>query len=75
MKVVTLYDASGKIHALFRPSAHPSAPALQFRLASGFRVEHLEVPAELEHLKLGQIHRALRVEDSSGSIRLVRRSG
>ena len=74
MKVITLFDADGKIHALFRPSQQPAAPALQFRPDPGYRVEHLEVPAEMQNLKLAQLHRTLHVDLSQGSPRLLPRS-
>ncbi len=75
MKVSTLFDASGKIHALYRSSAQPGAPALRFRPAPGYRVELLEIPAELQHLNLGQLHGAVKVHLGPGSPRLLSRSG
>lgn len=70
MRVTTLFDAAGKIHALFRPSTEANAPAVQFRPAPGHRVEILEVPPEAQHLNLAQLHRALHVDTSQGSPRL-----
>jgi hypothetical protein len=74
MKVLALFDETGKVHALFHPSDKPDAPLLQFVPAKGQRVETLEVPAELLTLKPEQIHVAVYVDLSSGSPILVKRS-
>ena len=71
MKVLALFDESGKIHALFHPSKERDAPQFRFDPASGHRAETLEVPAELHHLKPGQLHAATRVELAGGTPRLV----
>ena len=74
MKVLALFDETGKIHALYHPSDKPDAPVLQIVPAQGQRVETLEVPAELLTLKLEQIHVAVYVDLSSGKPVLVKRS-
>ncbi|HEY4931251.1 MAG TPA: hypothetical protein VII23_06740 [Terriglobales bacterium] len=74
MKVITLFDETGKVYALFHPSSKPDAPELQFAPANGQRVETLEVPVELEHLKPHQLHAAVCVEHRSGKPALVKRS-
>ena len=74
MKVLALFDETGKVHALFHPSDKADAPVLQFVPAQGQRVEILEVPAELLTLKPEQIHVAVYVGLSSGKPVLVKRS-
>jgi hypothetical protein len=73
MKVLALFDETGKVHALFHPSDKPDAPMLQFAPAQGQRVETLEVPAELLSLRPEQIHVAVYVDLSSGKPVLVKR--
>jgi hypothetical protein len=74
MKVITLFDEAGKVHALFHPSGKPDAPQLQFVPAPGQRVETLEVPIELQSLKPEQIHVAVFVDLGSGAPVLAKRS-
>ncbi len=74
MKVLALFDETGRVHALFHPSDKPDAPLLQFAPAAGQRVETLEVPAELSSLKPEQIHAAAYVDLSSGKPVLLKRS-
>ena len=71
MKVLALFDKSGKIHALFHPSTEADAPHLSFHPERGRRAEMLDVPAEFHHLKPGQLHAALRVELARGKPRLA----
>lgn len=71
MKVLALFDKSGKIHALFHPSTETDAPQLSFHPERGRRAEMLDVPAEFHHLKPGQLHAALRVELAGGRARLA----
>lgn len=71
MKVLALFDKSGKIHALFHPSTEADAPQLSFHPERGRRAEMLDVPAEFHHLKPGQLHAALRVELAGGRARLA----
>ncbi len=73
MKILALFDESGRIHALFHPSKEPDAPRFRFRPGAGQRAETLEVPAEFHHLKAGQLHAAIQVELGSGTPRLVAR--
>jgi hypothetical protein len=73
MKVLALFDETGKVHALFYPSDKPDAPELRFAAGQGQRVEALEVPAELLSLKPEQIHLAVYVDLSSGKPVLVKR--
>lgn len=74
MKVLALFDETGKVHALFHPSDKPDAPILQFVPAQGQRVETLDVSAELLTLKPEQIHVAVYLDLSSGKPVLVKRS-
>jgi hypothetical protein len=74
MKVMALFDEGGKVHALFHPSSAPDAPALQFRAASGQRVETLDIPPELQSLSPAQLHAAVVVDLSSGTPMLARRA-
>jgi hypothetical protein len=71
MKVLALFDKSGKIHALFHPSTEADAPQLSFHPERGRRAEMLDVPAEFHHLKAGQLHAALRVDLVGGKPRLA----
>jgi hypothetical protein len=71
MKVVALFDADGKVHALFHPSKEKDAPQFHFRPGAGHRVETLEVPVELRHLGPAALHRAVKVELGGGAPRLV----
>ena len=73
MKVLALFDENGKIHALFHASTQTGAPALRFRPAPGHRVETLEVPSELQHRKLAEIHAEMQVDLGNGPARLVAR--
>jgi hypothetical protein len=74
MKVLALFDETGKVHALFHPSDKPDSPVLQFAPAHGQRVETLELPSELLSLKPEQIHLAVYVDLSSGKPLLTKRS-
>ncbi len=74
MKVIALFDETGKVHALFHPSGKPDAPVLQFAPARGQRVEIIEVPVELQDLKPHQLHAAVYVDHSSGRPVLAKRS-
>ena len=71
MKVLALFDKSGKIHALFHPSTEADAPHLSFHPERGRRAEMLDVPTEFHHLKPGQLHAALRVDRVGGKPRLA----
>jgi hypothetical protein len=71
MKVLALFDKSGKIHALFHPSKEADAPRLSFHPERGRRAEMLDVPTEFHHLKPGQLHAALRVDLAGGKPRLA----
>jgi hypothetical protein len=71
MKVLALFDKSGRIHALFHPSTQADAPQLRFHPERGRRAEMLDVPAEFHHLNPGQLHAALRVELAGGKPRLA----
>ena len=71
MKIMALFDESGKIQALFHPSQDPGAPRINFRTAAGHRAETLDVPAEFQHLKPAQLHAAVKVELHKGAPHLV----
>jgi hypothetical protein len=74
MKVTALFEENGKIIALFHQSAEPDAPKLSFAPAEGRRSGVLEVPPELRHLKPAQLHKAVHVDLSSGTPKLIARS-
>lgn len=71
MKVLALFDKSGKIHALFHPSTEADAPQLSFHPGQGRRAQMLDVPVEFHHLNPGQLHAALRVDFVGGKPRLA----
>ncbi len=75
MQVMTLFDAQGKIHALFQPSTEAGAPAVRFHPEAGHQVALLDVPSELQHLKLAQLHAALRVDLTQDKPRLLAHAG
>ena len=62
MHVQVLFDAKGKVHALFHPSTETDAPQLQFHPARGQRVALLQVPADFESLEPRQLHLAVSVK-------------
>jgi hypothetical protein len=74
MKVAALFEENGKIIALFHQSAEPDAPKLHFTPTEGQRSELLEVPPELRHLKPAQLHKAVHVDLSSSTPKLIARS-
>jgi hypothetical protein len=73
MKVLALFDESGKIHALFHASTKPDAPQFRFQPAKGHRAETLEVPAALSNLEPAKLHTAVKVDLSGATPRLVAR--
>jgi hypothetical protein len=73
MHVQVLFDAKGKVHALFHPSKEADAPRLEFRPARGQRAALLEVPPELEGLKPRELHAAVVVKLQKEGPRLVKR--
>ena len=73
MHVQVLFDAKGKIHALFHPVTEADAPRLEFHPVRGQRVALLEVPAELRELKPRELHAATSVQIRKEGPRLVRR--
>jgi hypothetical protein len=62
MKIHVLYDATGTIHALFVPSGDPSGPQIELVPAPGHNAGTLDVPAHLQHLEAGALHKALKVD-------------
>ncbi len=73
MKVLALFDKSGNVHALFRPSAEPGSPTLSFRSGPDHKAETLEVPSELQNLTPSRLFAAVRVDLGSGTPRMVAR--
>jgi len=73
MHVQVLFDATGKVHALFHASSEADAPQLEFRPARGQRAALLEVPAELEGHTPRALHAAVAVKLHKDGPRLVRR--
>jgi hypothetical protein len=73
MHVHVLFDAKGKVHALFHPSTEKDAPQLEFRPARGQRTALLEVPAGLEKLEPRELHAAVSVKVQKDGMRLIRR--
>ena len=73
MHIQVLFDAKGKVHALFHPSKEANAPRLEFRPARGQRTALLEVPPELEGLEPRAFHVAVAVKLQKDGPRLVKR--
>jgi hypothetical protein len=73
MQVHVLFDAKGKVHALFHPSTEAGAPQLEFHPARGQRTALLEVPAGLEKLEPRELHAAVSVKLHKDSPRLIKR--
>ena len=73
MHVQVLFDAKGRVQALFHPVMEADAPHLEFHPARGQRVALLEVPAELRELKPRELHAAAAVQIRKEGPRLVRR--
>jgi hypothetical protein len=73
MKVLALFDESGKVHALFHASTKPDAPQFRFQPAKGHRSETLEVPAGLSSLAPAKLHAAVKVDLSGAAPRLIAR--
>jgi hypothetical protein len=73
MHIQVLFDAKGKVHALFHPSKEADAPRLEFRPARGQRAALLEVPPELEGLRPRELHAAVLVKLQKEGPRLVKR--
>ena len=62
MRVQVLFDAKGKVLALFHPAGETDAPRLEFHPARGQRVALLQVPADLVSLEPRQLHLAVSVK-------------
>ena len=73
MHVQVLFDAKGKVHALFHPSRETDAPRLEFHPARGQHVALLQVPVDLASLEPRQLHLAVSVKLQKDGPRLVRR--
>lgn len=73
MHIQVLFDTKGKVHALFHASKEADAPRLEFRPARGQRVALLEVPTELEGLRLRDLHAAVTIKLQKEGPRLVKR--
>jgi len=71
MHVHVLFDAKGKVLALFHPAGETDAPRLEFHPARGQRVALLQVPADLESLEPRQFHLAVSVKLHKDGPRLV----
>jgi hypothetical protein len=73
MHVQVLFDAKGKVHALFHPSQDADPPRLELRPARGQRAALLEVPTELEGFEPRALHAAVAVKLQKQGPRLVKR--
>ena len=73
MHVQVLFDAKGKVHALFHAAKNADAPRLEFRPARGQRTALLEVPVELAGLKPRELHAAVAVKLHKEGPRLMKR--
>jgi hypothetical protein len=71
MHVHVLFDAKGKVLALFHPAGETDAPRLEFHPARGQRVGLLQVPADLVSLEPRQLHLAVSVKLHKDGPRLV----
>lgn len=79
MKVQVVFDETGKIHAMLRPlnqvrsskENSENSPVAVLRPNHGQRLETLDIPADLQHLKPVELHNSIRVEVGKGSPRLV----
>ena len=73
MRVQVLFDAKGKVQALYQPAGETDAPRLEFHPVRGQRVALLQVPADLVSLELRQLHLAVSVKIHKDGPRLVKR--
>ena len=73
MHVQVLFDATGKVHAVFHPSSEADAPRLALRPARGQRAAFPEVPGDLEGLTPRALHAAVAVKLQKQGPRLVKR--
>lgn len=75
MHVQVLFDAKGKVLALFHPAGRADGPLLEFHPARGQRAALLQVPAELVSLEPRQLHLAVSVKVHKDGPRLVASKG
>jgi hypothetical protein len=73
MHVQVLFDAKGRVHALFHPVTESDAPRLEFHPARGQRTALLEVPIELRGLKPRELHASASVQVRKEGPRLIKR--
>lgn len=75
MRVLTLFDESGKVLAMFHPSPklkeQENVPVVAFRPGQGQYAKELEVPQHLEKIKPKDLHQAVRVEIQGETYRLI----
>jgi hypothetical protein len=80
MKVVVLFDSGGDVGAILHPALSArKKEASEEQAVGGFIPQDgqhtaiLEVPPELQHLGLRELHDSVRVEVAGGSPRLVKK--
>jgi hypothetical protein len=75
VKADILYDAAdGRVVSILRhPPAEPgtSGPTAFLRPGDGQRLATLEIPSEFEHLSLGRLHHAIRIDTQGTDARIV----
>ena len=71
MDVHVLFNASGKVLAVFRPSSDADAPRLELVPGRGQRTARFAVPHELKELPLRQLHARISVKPHKDGPRLV----
>jgi hypothetical protein len=62
MKVQVLYDETGTIHAIMRPSAHSKGATATFMPTDGQSVATLDIPHELQGHTLLDLHDSITVD-------------
>lgn len=74
MRITVVTDETGRIIATLRPAECPGTRPSNLRMhpRDGQRVHHLDLPAELAHLRsLVSLHHTHRVESAGAEPRLV----
>jgi hypothetical protein len=77
MMVAVLFDEAGEVGAILHPAFKSGNDASKEEVVRGFIPQDgqhsamLEVPSELQHLGIRELHDSVRVEVTGGSPRLV----
>jgi hypothetical protein len=71
MQLTVVSDSQGNIQSLSSVPQKGEAVTLTHILAAGERVDILDVPAEFEQQKVGDLHTRLRVTTQGGQVRLI----